>query len=382
MPTYWLDRIKHYMTVFDVRGAASLERGGQKGVLHIQALMEVTCGTDEAAGAAFKQHLKSHIPINSTDRGKLTFKPLAEGQTFVHMLGYVQKDAGKPHYKLVSHNVTPAELEEGRQAYKDIAADFKVGKVTISKSGLPDRLYSFWHSNYRPFYVPMDVMLVHMLRSGMYAPCGTWCAVGHGQPADPAVQAAMQMIIMRPSSVTLGHVRTLFFGTHRVVGKFRYFSTNDWDDNVSLTPVQQKVSHIWHMHAYEVTTMATVVFEMRQALLAAGVSYDDGETIDSAFVECFEDVYQRVSGRHSLWRTFGPSGAERPVNELPSWEVRYDNCPDRQVLGAARGVSTFSWMNGEDAFDWEADGAGGVAGAGVGAEGADDGADEQNVGSE
>ena len=161
---------------------------------------------------------------------------MGEGQTFVHMFGYVQKDLGKPHHKLVYNNVIAGELEEGRKAYSDVSADYKTGKVMISKQALPDRVYSFWHSNYKPFYVPLDVMVLHMIRSGKYAPCGTWCGMSHGSLADPAMQSAMQLIITRPHTITLDHIRTLFFGMHVTQGKFRFHSHCDWDNNESLTP--------------------------------------------------------------------------------------------------------------------------------------------------
>jgi hypothetical protein len=47
------------------------------------------------------------------------------------MLGYVQKDKGKPHYALLSHNVTDAELQAGIKAYNEVAGDYRLNKVII-----------------------------------------------------------------------------------------------------------------------------------------------------------------------------------------------------------------------------------------------------------
>lgn len=315
VPTWCLSQINNYMSVYDIRGAASLERGGKSGVLHIQCWMEVTCPANKSSESAFKKHLKEHIPINPCNGSKLTFKPLAEGQTFVHMFGYVQKDLGKTPYKLVHYNVNVAELEEGRKAYSDVSADYKSGKVMISKSVLPNRVFSLWHSSYRPFYVPLDVMVLHMLRSGKYAPCGTWVGAAHGRHADPAMQSAMQLIITRPKACTLDHVRTLFFGMHIVNGKLRYHGVCDWDINIALPPLLRQASAIWHTHAYDVSTMAQVVFELRQCLTLADVNFEDYDAVDTVFVECFDEAYS-TAGSDSLWRTFGPDGTVRPVNEL------------------------------------------------------------------
>ena len=43
------------------------------------------------------------------DKGKgykLTLKPLQGGQTLNAMIGYITKDQGKAHYKILVHNIT------------------------------------------------------------------------------------------------------------------------------------------------------------------------------------------------------------------------------------------------------------------------------------
>lgn len=37
---------------------------------------------------------------------KMQLKPLATGQTLTAMIGYITKDQGKPHYKILAHNIT------------------------------------------------------------------------------------------------------------------------------------------------------------------------------------------------------------------------------------------------------------------------------------
>lgn len=155
----------------------------------------------------------------------------------------------------------------------------------------------------------------------------------------------MQLIITRPHTITLDPVRTLFFGMHLTRGKFRYYADCGWDSNISLSPMLQQVSHIWHAHAYEVDTMATVVFELRQCLSLSDVAFDDCDTVDQVFVECFESAYQNVSGAASRWRTFGPPSHERPVDQLANWDTRYDTFTN--VPGSPQGANRFHWIGSD-----------------------------------
>ena len=41
---------------------------------------------------------------------KLILKPLAQGQTMTAMIGYITKDQGKPHYKILVHNISAQVL--------------------------------------------------------------------------------------------------------------------------------------------------------------------------------------------------------------------------------------------------------------------------------
>lgn len=66
------------LQTFDLKGAAAIAKGGKNQREHIQAVIELTVPTDKANEARFKQHYKDFVGIDSTDRAKLTFKPLGE----------------------------------------------------------------------------------------------------------------------------------------------------------------------------------------------------------------------------------------------------------------------------------------------------------------
>lgn len=298
VPDWWLARTHDYLAHYDLRGAASIEKGGRNQIKHIQCVVEVTCGSDSRSIAAFKHHYKNHMPINPSDASKLTFKPLADGQTFVHMLGYVQKDLGMPHYKIVKHDVTEFELEEARKAYADVSADYKSGKVLITKNSLTDRLFSFWHSHYRPFHVPLDVVLLHMIRNGKYAPAGTWLTSAYGKALDIEAANTFFHMITRPTACTLEHIRILFFAGHlpRANSSFRYFNTITVPDfKAGLSDMQKACADLWYRHCYDINTMAQVTHELRKCLCLVGVDFDDHNTVDAVFVGNFTNVLKKVA---------------------------------------------------------------------------------------
>lgn len=322
VPSWWLNRTRDYLVAHDLRGAATLEKGGKHEVLHIQAIVEITSNRDAVATAAFRQHYRDFVPLTSSDSAKLTFKPLAAGQTFPHMLGYVQKDLGKPHYALVKHNVSDAELEEARKVYSDVSADYKKGKILISKTALGERYFSFWFSNYRPFWVPVDVGLWHMIRSGKYAPGATWAVCQFGKAMGPEVINAFLHMIIRPTACTLDHVRILFFNAHlaRPTQMVRYFLPGGMPDfGRGCTELQKKCAEIWYTHHEDVDTMVRVVFELRSSLAVNNIGFDDHNMVDTVFAYCFEDALDKVRStvdglriRHDAQPGLGIGGVSEP----------------------------------------------------------------------
>lgn len=88
-----------YLQYCDMKGA-----GWPKAYhkLHVQAILECTVPCDKAGEAAFQNNFKAYIYCGITAGAKLT-KPFSAGQTFTHMLGYIQTDEGQEHFKLVTH---------------------------------------------------------------------------------------------------------------------------------------------------------------------------------------------------------------------------------------------------------------------------------------
>lgn len=226
VPRGWLTRVQQYMQQYDLRGAASLERGGRVQHLHVQAVMVVQ--VHAAHRQLFEYHVKEYLAADgggSAGRPIMRFKPCEASQPFSYMLGYVQKDMGQPHYRCVAHRVTADELVQGRADYATVAVSFRQERISINKTSLHDRVFGFWHANYAPFVVPFDVLLLHMLLSGKYVPEGSWLTPPHGGSLDFTLAEAWMLAVTRPESLQLAQVRCLFFGMHRVrYPQLRYFA--------------------------------------------------------------------------------------------------------------------------------------------------------------
>ncbi|KAF6253409.1 hypothetical protein COO60DRAFT_1546961, partial [Scenedesmus sp. NREL 46B-D3] len=218
---------KTFLAAHDMKGAASLERGGKKGILHIQAVVECTVPCTAEGETAFRAYFKPSCGI--TAGAKMTFKPFAAGQAISHMLGYLQKDEGQQHYRL-------------------------------------------------------DVLLLFMCRSDQYCPCSTWCTSAPGRPLDYQVGCAMMMIAYRPMETTLAQVRNLFWGWHLLPAalKWRYFSIMP-DFGSTLTQLQAAACKPWYDHMYEGPIMKAVVIELRKYMVTCNIKHDDYNVVDGIF---------------------------------------------------------------------------------------------------
>ncbi len=76
--------------------------------------------------------------------GTVEAKPFEAGQSWVYMLGYIQKDTGMPHYRLETHDVCADELQEGRKSHDDVKVDFIEGRIAVNKANLIKHMYTFW----------------------------------------------------------------------------------------------------------------------------------------------------------------------------------------------------------------------------------------------
>ena len=64
----WLRRVVEWVGVSGIAGAASLEAGGRKGYLHVQAVACVCMMPDEVGRKAMRMHIKDFMAVQRGSR--------------------------------------------------------------------------------------------------------------------------------------------------------------------------------------------------------------------------------------------------------------------------------------------------------------------------
>jgi len=124
--------------------------------------------------------IKNLLP--SKGRGyKLQVKPLAKGQSLVAMVGYITKDQGKTHYKILAHNITAQvnnlpyypnlnnliitrrilqELTNGRREHESMRANYTENKRVLTYRNLYLEAYRFVTRALYPIIVPLNYAIL------------------------------------------------------------------------------------------------------------------------------------------------------------------------------------------------------------------------------
>ena len=201
-----------YAQAYGIAAGFAMEAGGRDARLHVQGLLRIRMETTTVASTALKKHIKQFIPIQRGSRGTVAAQPLSQGQSWDHMLGYIQKDSGLAHYRLLVHNISDEDLQRGRVAYAGVRDDPDEGRIAINKGNLPKLAVRLWRTHLKPLEVPLDHTLKFMLQSDMYIPTAQWVMspYGRGMENDRA-QALYEMLVDGAKNATILQVRRLFF---------------------------------------------------------------------------------------------------------------------------------------------------------------------------
>jgi hypothetical protein len=110
-------------------------------------------------------------------------KPFEAGQDELAMLGYIQKDAGKPHYKLLSRGFTEEQLANAILQHEAVRTTHEEDKRLITKANCVKAVYSFWYRVLAPLEPSFHRVLLYMLQSDEYMPAGEhdwfYCHTNH-----------------------------------------------------------------------------------------------------------------------------------------------------------------------------------------------------------
>ena len=110
------------------------------------------------------------------DNGKgyrVVCKPLARGQSFTTMCGYITKDKGRAWYQCRIHNIPREDLQQGRL---HISAQTAIddGKVILTQRNFFSEMYIFSMRSLYPCVCPVRVVAMHAHQSAAYIPALDW----------------------------------------------------------------------------------------------------------------------------------------------------------------------------------------------------------------
>ena len=97
----------------------------------------------------------------------MNVKPCHKNQTFIAMIGYVTKDASKPHYKIVTHNVSAQELALGKQDHDALKTSYNEEKKILNSKNLFNESFKFIRRCLHPILAPFEYAVLYMIQSGI-----------------------------------------------------------------------------------------------------------------------------------------------------------------------------------------------------------------------
>ena len=84
------------------------------------------------------------------------------------MLGYILKDEERPHYEIVSHNVSAREFHVARQVYSSFQSSTEDNKVILTTKNLFKEGHKFHTRVINLAKAPLVPTLTYMIQSGEY----------------------------------------------------------------------------------------------------------------------------------------------------------------------------------------------------------------------
>ena len=95
-------------------------------------------------------------------------KVFGTAQNFSAMIAYITKDEGRPHYQVITHNITPTEMSDGRREHQALLTSFDDNKKIITLKNLVSECYKFNMRTMFPAVVPFAYCVLFMLQSATY----------------------------------------------------------------------------------------------------------------------------------------------------------------------------------------------------------------------
>lgn len=203
-----IDILAVFMEKYCLKGGISTEVGSRVFQLHLQGVLRLHWPKTEERIKELQKFIKAMLP----ERGKLyrvNLKPLQGGQTFVVMLGYCTKDAGKPHYQLRTHNVSRMELATGRKDHDAMMTSYDDAKKILNVRNIFNECFKFTMRSFYPVLPPIHYVLLYMIQSGGYMFSSDFITVQ--RKTDFAEAKILWDLVHDPRSATIEDVMNMIF---------------------------------------------------------------------------------------------------------------------------------------------------------------------------
>ena len=211
LPT--MDTVFNFIVTFCNRGGLSTEVGSRAHRLHLQGEFQTLFPTTPDACKVLTVFVKSFI----VDNGKgyrVVCKPLALGQSFTTMCGYIAKDEGRPWYQCRIHNISREDLQQCRLQHISLQTAIDDGKVILTQRNFFSEMYKFFMRSLFPCVCVVRVVAMYALQSAGYIPASDW--VCNYAKVDLHEAQALWKAAWNPKLITLAdsdHI--LFYGYSR-----------------------------------------------------------------------------------------------------------------------------------------------------------------------
>lgn len=146
------------------------------------------------------------------------------------MIGYCTKDSGKSHYQIRSHNISPDQLNLGRQEHQVMLTSFDDEKKIITTKNLTNECYRFNQRCLWPAIVPPQYVLLYMCQSGEYIISPDFISIYKN--VDLLELQALWELIHSPAIATIDLIMKLLFDERSYGTRYR---TRYWVASIHST---------------------------------------------------------------------------------------------------------------------------------------------------
>jgi hypothetical protein len=229
-----LDAVFDFIFNFCNKGGLSTEVGSRAHRLHLQGVFQTLFPTAPDAAKVLTLFIKSFL----VDNGKgyrIVCKPLARGQNFTTMCGYITKDEGRPWFQCRVHNIPREDLQQGRLQHISALTAIDAGKIILTPRNFFSEMFKFSMRCLFPCVCPLRIVAMYAVQSAAYIPASDW--VKKFSKLDPEEAQALWKSAWNPKLITLVDSDRIFFdGFARPRRRERYFVAGESSGISPSTP--------------------------------------------------------------------------------------------------------------------------------------------------